>query len=57
MDKNEVLLFGALLESDKWQDGYGSWSVVSKEEFKNVLLDSEIENMNTRKIVQLVDSI
>jgi len=24
MDKNEVLLFGALLESDKWQDGYGS---------------------------------
>ena len=57
MDKNEVLLFGALLESDKWQDGYGSWSVVSKEEFKNVLLNSEIENMNTRKIVQLVDSI
>ena len=45
------------IEIYKYPDGYGSWSVVSKEEFKNVLLDSEIENMNTRKIVQLVDSI
>ena len=45
------------IEIEKYPDGYGSWSVVSKEEFKNVLLDSEVENMNTRKIIQLVNSI
>jgi len=45
------------IEINEYPDGYGSWSVVTKEEFKNVLLDSEIENMNIRKIVQLVNSI
>jgi len=45
------------IEISEYPKGYGSWNVVSKEEFKNVLLDSEIENMNTRKIVQLVNSI
>jgi len=45
------------IEISEYPKGYGSWSVVSKEEFKNVLLDSEIENMNTRKIVQLINSI
>jgi len=45
------------IEINEYPDRYGSWSVVTKEEFKNVLLDSEIENMNIRKIVQLVNSI
>ena len=45
------------IEISEYPDGYGSWDVVSKEEFKNVLLDSEVKNMNTRKIVQLVNSI
>jgi len=45
------------IEIEKYPDGYGSWDVVTKEEFKSVLLDSEIENMNTRKIIQLVNSI
>jgi len=45
------------IEISEYPDEYGSWDVVSKEEFKNVLLDSEVENMNTRKIVQLVNSI
>ena len=45
------------IEIEEYPKGYGSWDVVSKEEFKNVLLDSEIKNMNTRIIVQIVSSI
>ena len=45
------------IEIEEYPKGYGSWSVVSKDEFKNMLLDSEIENMNVRQIIELVNSI
>jgi len=45
------------IEIEKYPKGYGSWSVVGKDEFKGILLDSEIENMNVRQIIQLVNSI
>ena len=41
----------------KFPESYGSWSVVSKYEFKNILLDSEIRDMNTRQIIEFVNSI
>jgi len=45
------------IEISEYPDGYGSWDIVTKEEFKNVLLDSEVENINVRQIIELVNSI
>jgi len=45
------------IEIEEYPKGYGFWSVVNKEEFKNILLDSEIENMNVRQIIELVNNI
>jgi len=44
------------IEISEYSKGYGSWDVVSKKEFKDILLESKI-NKNTKEILKLIEHI
>jgi hypothetical protein len=36
---------------------FNTFTLVTKDEFKNILLDSEVENMTLREVIELVNNL
>ena len=41
----------------KLSDNYNMYDLITKEQFKDILLDSEIEGMKTKQVIELVSKL